>query len=187
MQTVVMTMYCTCCSNSQSKTIKKQLRRKRNGHVSTLVYVEILAYGMGYRMKFDRKLKVLSGQTQSPVTEKYQNFADTIKGATENHVSKMERQKQDNWITEEIRDLFEERRKNQDNETRYCELENLIKQICIQTHEEFLKRKCAEIEQLFNLNSKVAHMKIREISDKKTYNTPSGCLKDKNGEMLFEE
>ena len=99
----------------------------------------------------------------------------------------VERQKHDNWITEEIRDLFEQRRKNKDNETRYCELENLIKQKCIQGHDEFLKRKCAEIEQLFNLNCKVAHMKTREISNKKTYNTPWGCLKGKNGEMLFGE
>jgi len=30
-------------------------------------------------------------------------------------------------------------------------------------------------------------MKIREISNKKTYNTAPGCLKDKNGKMLFEE
>jgi len=44
-----------------------------------------------------------------------------------------------------------------------------------------------ELEQLFNLNSKVAHTKTREISNTKTYNTAPGCLKDKNGEMFFEE
>jgi len=54
----------------------------------------------------------------------------------------VERQKHDNWITEEIRDLFEERRNNKDNETRYHELENLIQQKYIQAHEEFLNRKC---------------------------------------------
>jgi len=56
-----------------------------------------------------------------------------------------------------------------------------------QWHEEFLNGKCAEIEKLLNLNSKVAHTKIKEMSNKKTYNTPPGCLKDKNGEMFFEE
>ena len=121
------------------------------------------------------------------ITEKYQTFADIIKGATENHVLKVERQKHDNCKTEEIHDLFEERRKSKDSENRYRKLENRTKQNCTQAHKELLNRKYAEIEQLFNLTSKVAHMKIREISNKKTYNAAPGCFKDKNGEMLYEE
>jgi len=50
-----------------------------------------------------------------------------------------------------------------------------------------LNKKCAELEQLVNVNSKVALMKMEETTSKKTCNTAPGCLKDKNGEMLFED
>ena len=62
-----------------------------------------------------------------------------------------------------------------------------IKKKCTKAHEDSLAEKCKIIEKSYNSNPKVAHQKIREISSKKYYKTTTGCIKDKNGNTLFEE
>jgi len=66
------------------------------------MHVEILAYRKSYRMKFDKKSKIPTGQTQPPSQKNTKNIADNIKSATENHVPKVERQQHRSWITKEI-------------------------------------------------------------------------------------
>ena len=62
-----------------------------------------------------------------------------------------------------------------------------IKKKCTKAREDSLTEKCKVIEKSYNSNPKVAHQRIREISSKKYYKTTTGCIKDKNGNTLFEE
>ena len=62
-----------------------------------------------------------------------------------------------------------------------------IKKKCTKAHEDSLTEKCKVIEKSYNSNPKVVHQRIRKISSKKYYKTTTGCIKDKNGNILFEE
>ena len=58
---------------------------------------------------------------------------------------------------------------------------------CTKAREDSLTEKYKIIEKSYNSNPKVAHQRIQEISSKKYYKTTTGCIKDKNRNILFKE
>ena len=83
--------------------------------------------------------------------------------------------------------MFEKRRQQQRGSGEYKRLDREIKKKCTNAHEDSLTEKCKIIEKPYNSNPKIVHQRIREISSKKYCKITTGCIKDKNGNILFEE
>ena len=62
-----------------------------------------------------------------------------------------------------------------------------IKKKCTKAYEDSLTEKCKVIEKSYHSNPKVAHQRIQKITSKKYYKTTNRRIKDKNGNILFEE
>ena len=86
----------------------------------------------------------------------------------------------------EIKNLLKERRSTKHDLVEFKNLDKLMKSKCICAYEEFLDKKCDDIEALYQFNPKQAHKRMKKLKRKKFTNS-SGVIKDKNGTILFEE
>ena len=71
-------------------------------------------------------------------------------------------------MAEEMLETMNKRRKGIENNTRYNELDYEIKRKCEQAKEEWLKKECETFDRMHNIDSKVTHRKVKELSGKKT-------------------
>jgi hypothetical protein len=110
---------------------------------------------------------------------------ESVVQASQEYIPKMERTKHKEWMTEDILQLIETRRKKKDSAEEYSILTKEIKSMCDKAKEERLNHKCKEMEANRN-NTRAMHTQIKEITRKKP-NNKSGCLKSSSGEMLIEK
>ena len=101
---------------------------------------------------------------------------------------KKEKRKNQNWMTDDILKLMEERKKAKGkNKDEYNKLHNEIKKMCTIAKEEWLSTKCQEIEKSNNRNDNQMYKDIKEMTNNKTRTDRSGCIKSKDGKLLFEK
>ena len=69
----------------------------------------------------------------------------------------------------------------------YSRTDRLIKAKCNEAKEQFLNRKCEEMEDFYQLSPREAHQKIREVTGKyKSGGSKFSSIKSKTGEVLTE-
>ena len=66
-------------------------------------------------------------------------------------------------MTDEILSLIDERRKHKNNSNNYINIQRQIRSKTMLAKNEWLKRKCAEIEQMQNKHDEFMHKKIKGI------------------------
>ena len=118
---------------------------------------------------------------------KFSNFQYAAKIAIQKCLILEDKKESKSWMTEEIINLFKKRGQKHRESDEYKRMGREIKKKCTNAHEDYLTEKCKIIEKSYNSNPKVVHQRTREISSKKYYKTTTGCIKDKNGNILFEE
>ena len=90
------------------------------------------------------------------------------------------------WMTEEILQTMEERRKMKGNTEKYQTLDKTVREMCLQSKIEFFEKKCQEIEKLRITSSKECHQNIKEATGKRLKNRNDGnIIKDKKGKILI--
>ena len=97
--------------------------------------------------------------------------------------------KHKNWMTDEIIHLLDERRKYKisGDANAYRRTDRLIKAKCNEAKEQFLNRKCEEMEDFYQLSPREAHQRIREVTGKyKSGGSKFSSIKSKTGEVLTE-
>ena len=113
----------------------------------------------------------------------------SIKHATEVVLPKKRKKEHGNkWMTEEILDLMEDRKKAK-SEEEYQQRDKEIKAMCKKAKEEWYNSKCEEIEDLERRHDvKRMHEKVKDLTDRKRHikNTGSG-IKAQDGKMLIEK
>jgi len=115
------------------------------------------------------KLKEMIGRTANEILPKHEGKA---------HKS---------WMNNEILHLMQERRKAKQDFRKYNTLNKEIKRLCNVAHEKYLNEICEEAEKLYNISPREAHKQIKNITGKFKTKNQTGCLKDKNGNILMEE
>ena len=100
--------------------------------------------------------------------------------------NKAKRQK---WMTDEILKKMDDRRKAKStNPQRYNELNKEICEMFRNVKEEWVKQQCQEVEDLDRQHqSKEMHDKVRELTSAKSQSRKAGCIKNKDGTMLFDQ
>ena len=94
--------------------------------------------------------------------------------------------KQRYWITDEIKQLMEKRRKYKTDPYRYKEIHKEIQEKCKAAKNKWCEDKCQEIEQHRNNNIKGIFNIIREITRKEPM-PASKCIRTEDGAILWEE
>ena len=89
------------------------------------------------------------------------------------------------WMTQEILNLMEERRKYKRDEAAYKTINATIKSKCRIAKEDWIDERCIRLNSYHNKNSHVFYEALREISGKKKP-PRSNCIQDKNGNILME-
>ena len=118
---------------------------------------------------------------------KWNLFKNSIQHANEN-APKLEKKKNQIWITDEILLLMDKRKKAK-NTPDYEKYNKEIKRKCREEKEKWHNKKCGEIENSQKHNgTKKMHSCIKEIvGNKKSNNSAGSCIKDKEGKMIFEQ
>ena len=119
---------------------------------------------------------------------KWSIIKESITNATTN-LPKCQKQAKKEWMTGEILELMKQRKEQKNkSEVRYQKLEKEIRNKCREAKEKWYNEQCEEIEELekgYKMNK--MHAKIKELTNRKhSVKTDSGCIKDKDGNLLLE-
>ena len=167
--------------------LKKVIRRKRIRKDWKRLRTEDAlreAYATEVVSRFDR-LEEEREETEG-VDGNWRVLQGALVGAAEELIPREPQGRRQAWMTEDILELMEERRKFKNrSEDRYKELDRLIKRMCTERKEEWLQAKCDELEHLERMDSRLLAEKIREITGKKRP-ARSTIIKDGDGTILTE-
>ena len=183
-----------CKVNFRLKKIKKKVMKEhydldmlKQENIQKLYSVEVV-----------NRFNILSCEQTEQVTDdsigkKFTNFKESLHQATRECTEKKETNKHKEWMTEEILDMMKDRKKIKDDVN--CTVEDYnrkdkeIKKACYQAKEVWFNARCDEILQLEKSNnSKEMHRKVKEVIGTKKKNTGlQMCIKDKDGNVLFEK
>jgi len=130
------------------------------------------------------KFSILEAVTTAE--EKWQNLKQCITEAMEENVPTTKRKEDKKWMTKEILDLMENRRKAKQDCTKHKSIDKLIKEKCNVAKEEWINQQCQLIEDANKTDFKFMHKKIKEVSNKKPQ-SQTGCIKSSTGDILIEK
>ena len=145
-----------------------------------------------YRVAVANQYDVLLENTQEQydkanvneqINMKWNTFKESILHANKD-VPKREKRVSKPWMTSEILSLMT-KRKAMKNKPEYNDLNKRIQQECRKAKDNWLNHKCRMIE-ISGLNNKEAHEEIRLLSGKKRKTNSNNCIKNKEGQLLFE-
>ena len=120
------------------------------------------------------------------VNRDWRILQDSLEDSAEKLIPRERKRGRQSWMTEEILDFMEQRRRMKSQSIdRYKDLDRLVKTMCKERKEEWLRERCQEMEQLERVDSGLMAEKIREITGQKR-TTRSTIVKDRNGNILTE-
>ena len=124
---------------------------------------------------------------ESEIEQEWRCIKQSIKQAAEEVLPPRKNKKSKEWMTEEILDMMEER-KRQNEKTEYNKIDKKIKAQCKKEKDKWYNQMCEEIERLENKHDmNRMHQAVKELTDrKKEIKTNSGCVRAKDGTLLFE-
>lgn len=137
--------------------------------------------------------KVICGVGEE-INDRWRNLKDAVRDAAKEVIGYQKRNKAKKpWVTTEMLDKMEERRrfknsKTEDGKKNYKRLNNELRRETEKAREIWWEKECKELEELNRQGRTDAmHRKVKELTDKKKSHGNSTAIKDKNGEMLVDE
>ena len=130
-----------------------------------------------------------NGSFNNQCHQKWTTVKQSIKSSLNTVLPRKANRKKRKWMTDHILNLMENRKqfKNSDKDE-YNRLNKQINLACKEAKEKWLVNKCEEVEQLEKqYKSREMHNKVKELTSKNTKKKASGCIKDKNGNILFNQ
>ena len=144
-------------------------------------------YLVDVRNKYEL-LSLETGEQETATSEqeqKWQRLKESIHHANE-AAPKLEKKAKKIWMTEEILEKMNERKKAK-NTPAYETKNREVQKMCKKEKDKWYNDKCEEIEKYMNLNgTKKMHNSIKELVGNSKSSTTTGCIKDKQGNMIFE-
>ena len=167
-------------TRTKLKTIKRKLS-------SIKWNLNILKLNEGkYVNATDEKVKNYQKEKMD-TNQKWIRIKNTIKDAAMEVIGKKRREKKQQWMTEDILDLMEERRTKKDSLSRleYRNLTGEIQRKCRKAKDDYYNSKCTEIEQLDMCHSNKKYQKIKEMQAPKS--SVNLGIQNKQGEILHND
>ena len=137
-----------------------------------------------FALEVRNKFSVLEDVTD--VDGQWKQMKDSIKRAIEENIPLKPKKEHKKWMTQEILDKMETRRKAKDDHIKYKLIDKEINKMCNNAKEIWLNDQCEEIERKKTTDSKYMHNKIKDIAGQKS-SSQSKCIKSKDGEILMNK
>jgi len=121
------------------------------------------------------------------VDHNWEKLKESIHAAVTKVLPKKKAIKDKPWMNQEILDLMAVRQQNK-NKEQYNHIDKEIKRKCKIQKEAWYNQQCDEVESLEKEHrTRELHQKVKQMTDKRRHiNVNSGCIKDKNGKLLFD-
>ena len=119
-------------------------------------------------------------------TEKWKTLQKVLVNSAQECVPNCGVTAKEKWMTPEILDHMELRRRVKKDTDEYRRINMRIRNMCRAAKEEYLNRKCEEIEELENKNVQIMHEKVKAVVNTKKWHI-SSCIKDEDGNVLMEQ
>uniref|UniRef100_A0A8D8QKV4 Craniofacial development protein 2 n=1 Tax=Cacopsylla melanoneura TaxID=428564 RepID=A0A8D8QKV4_9HEMI len=103
--------------------------------------------------------------------EKWSVCKEALKAAAEKVIGKKTSQAKQKWMTQDILDLMEERKRYKTittvgSQQKYRELKRKVRDLCRKRKDEFINNECEEAERLEKINSSQFHKKLKSLTPK---------------------
>ena len=146
-------------------------------------------YNVAVQNRYQTLMNERTPQEKEDTETQWSTLRDSMTQAAAEVLPKKTNKKKQRWMTKEILEMMEERKKaKHTNATKYNQLKKEIEKECTKAKDEWWNKKCEEVEELeAKHESKNMHKKIKEITEQTSRKCGSNCIKDKDGKMLFDE
>lgn len=184
-----------CKIKVKLKIVKKKILREQQD----LDQLKDEEFKTRYAVEVNNRFSSLNNEEKEQLEDreklenKWNNFRDSILGATKELLPVKIRKKHKEWMTVEILQLMKERKELKDPDKsvseEYKEKDRKITAACKKAKEDWCNDMCDEIEKLDKChNSREMHQKIKQLTNKgKRLSNEQSCIKDKEGNILFEK
>ena len=136
-----------------------------------------------FNVSVENKFALLDEITD--IEDRWEMLKRSLTEATEEHIPKKKGKEHKKWMTPEILQMMEERRKCKNMPEKYQKLNKQIKSKCNEEKDIWLTSQCIEIECYKGHDSKYFHEKIKDVTGRKP-SPRSGCIKSKDGQTLMD-
>ncbi len=133
------------------------------------------------------RTKLETTNTTQCAKELVKIFQSNIKEAAKKSIPNCSKKKHKPWITQEILELMNKRRKLKRNSKMYKQLDREIRNACQKAKEMMYNNQCQEIEELEKKNSQLMHTKIKETTNKYKTCSSASCIEAKDGTIIMEK
>ena len=123
------------------------------------------------------------------IDRKWKIIKESLQTTAEEVLPKKTKKNNNEWITDEILHKMEQRKKHKNkNPSEYKIIDREIAQNCREAKEKWLQKQCQDIEALEKQHkSKEMYNKIKDLTNNKRNTTQTSCIRDKNGQLLFDQ
>ena len=126
-------------------------------------------------------------ESSQNIEELWSTLRDTLKSKAEQILGYKKRTKMKKWMTDDILQMMEERRKAKNNPIEYDQIHREIRRKIREAKEKWMMERCEEIEQLQQAGDlRGIHQKVKELAD--VFKNNNFCqITDDNGKIILEE
>ncbi|RUS80216.1 hypothetical protein EGW08_012012 [Elysia chlorotica] len=147
-------------------------------------------YLVTVKNKFESLMNITDSQEAVDKREVIENRWEALKTSMQEaneQIPRVEKNAKQKWMTEEILQLMK-KRKQRKGTPEYAALNLLIRSECRKAKEKWLQDQCSKVESSsLHGRSKTMYDTLKEIRGTTRQNNSTGCIKDKEGNMLFEQ
>ena len=148
-------------------------------------------YNIEVRNKYEYLNTEETPQQPEPefIENKWKSIETCLTEALKTILPKKTNRKKQKWITGDILNRMDERKAVKGrNEECYQQMHKEISNDCRVAKGNWLNEQCREVEDPEKqFRTKEMHHKIKQMTNKSKTNTNMGCIKDRNGNVLFDK
>ena len=166
------------------RTKLKKLTNKKSSRRFDFFQLRNSGIARHFREAVETELK--EEQQMDDIDKFFNSFQRALSNATDKSVPYVIPCKKQEWMTTDILDLMEMRRKAKGDNDRYRELHRYIRNRCRIEKEKYYVKQCEELERLEKKNPQLMHNKIRQVTGRRKCAYRSSCIEDKEGNIIME-
>ena len=161
----------------------KKLVRRRRKPVKDLNKLK-MGSELGGRYAVDVRNRFEALPDEDCPEAQWTRLQEALNGAAEEVIPNQERQMKQEWMNEGILEKMEQRRLKKNSPQEYRRIDREIKEDCSRAKDRWLNEQCIEIERLENIDLRIMHNKIKEMTGSK--NKKAGwAIKKSNGDIAM--
>ena len=139
-----------------------------------------------FAIKTMNRYEVLMEMQGEDVHQQWAKLQTAVEEACE-ELPKTKRRKKKPWMTENILNLMDDKRKVKNiNEHRYQEINKRIHKECLLAKEECMDENCTKVEQMAECNAEEMYVDVNKTFYRKKRRNQNNTIMNKHGKMLME-